>query len=161
MYRQSSHIEMERGASLLWMESFAPGRTAHGEVFEFREMRLETDIWFNGRHLVRERYRIYGAHPAVCALRRKFPSAYYATIICVATMIFDEVAILSEINATFEPESAWVGVSRLGDGAYAAKIVAPDSPTLRRVTQAVRKRFQMAAGFAAPALRRTTAENRA
>lgn len=159
-YGQKSYIEIEAGGCLLWTESIAPGRTAHGEVFEFCEMRIWTDIFHGGRHLVRERYRISGRQPGIHVIRKHFPAAYYASVVCVAPTIADDSAVLPEINAAFAPESVWVGASRLGQGAYVVKIVAPDSPTLRSVIQAVRTMLQAAAAIGSPTLRRITGENR-
>ena len=149
-YRQQTRIEVEQGGTLLWTESIAPGRTAHGEVFAFRDLRIATDITHGARLLVRERYQLGNAHPAIAALRRVFPEGYYASIICIAPGLDALDFAVSD--------SAWVGVTRLSAGAFAVKVLAPDSPTLRSTVAIMRARLQRAAAIVSPSLRRVTGE---
>ena len=149
-YRQKSRIHVEDGGTLLWTESIAPGRTAHGEVFAFRDLRIATDVTLGERLLVRERYHLGSAHPAIAALRRVFPQGYYASIICIAPGL---EALDSAVS-----DSAWVGITRLAAGAFAVKILTPDSPTLRSTVAKMRGRIQREAGIASPSLRRVTGE---
>ena len=149
-YRQKTRIEVEQGGTLLWTESIAPGRTAHGEVFAFRDLRIATDITHGARLLVRERYQLGNAHPAIAALRRVFPEGYYASIICIAPGLDALDFAVSD--------SAWVGVTRLSAGAFAVKVLAPDSPTLRSTVAIMRARLQRAAAIVSPSLRRVTGE---
>ena len=149
-YRQKTRIEVEQGGTLLWTESIAPGRTAHGEVFAFRDLRIATDITHGARLLVRDRYQLGNAHPAIAALRRVFPEGYYASIICIAPGLDALDFAVSD--------SAWVGVTRLSAGAFAVKVLAPDSPTLRSTVAIMRARLQRAAAIVSPSLRRVTGE---
>jgi urease accessory protein len=157
-YRQKSVVELEDSATLLWTESIAPGRTAHGEVFEFREMRIATDIVWRGRPVLRERYIVGKELPAVAALRSRFPEAYYASVVCIAPTLAGKESLLRELTAESAVDGSWVGCSRLADGAFAAKILAANSPALRSEIAHIRARFQAAAGVSAPGLRRVTGE---
>ena len=149
-YRQRTRIEVEQGGTLLWTESIAPGRTAHGEVFQFRDMRIATDIEHGGRLIVRERYQVGTAHPSIAALRRIFREGYYASIVCISPR-------LKALDCS-APDGVLVGVTRLDSGALSAKILAPDSPTLRYTVAKIRARIREAAGIASPSLRRVTGD---
>jgi urease accessory protein len=156
-FRQTSRVDVESGGFLLWTESVAPGRTAHGEVFAFRELQIRTDIVHAGRAIARERYCIGGeGNPSVVSLRRRFATPYYASIVCIAPAFAVKPVELREWNEEFAEGESWVGCSRLADGAVVVKIVAPDSPTLRSLVAGIRVRLQRAAGVSAPDLRRVT-----
>ena len=157
-YRQRTRIEVEQGGTLLWTESIAPGRTAHGEVFEFRDMRIATDIILHGRAIVRERYRIGREHPSLPGLRAIFPQAYYASIVCVAPTMKSACAEFANLGLSLDSSQAWLGYSQLATGACVVKVIAADSPMLRTVVATVRTLLQRAVGIASPSLRRVTGE---
>jgi len=158
-YRQRTRIEVAPGGSLLWTESIAPGRTAHGEVFAFTELRIATDIFHGAAHLVRERYRLSPPDAATSALRRTFPAAYYASIVCISDAVRDDSACWPAIRALHDSGRVWLGTSRLAPGAFAVKLTAADSPTLRTTVAAIRSAFQLATGVEPPSVRRVTAKN--
>lgn len=148
-YRQRTRIEVEEGGTLFWTETLAPGRTAKGEVFAFRELRFATDIFHAGQHLARERY---GLTPSTLgALRKRFPQAYYASVVCVAA-----APMAPSFPQDDDLDRWWIGASRLSASATVVKIVAAESPDLRAAVERVRGILQAAAGVAAPGLRRVT-----
>ena len=157
-YRQKTRIEIQQGGTLLWTESIAPGRTAHGEVFEFRDMRIATDVVFNGHAIVRERYRIGREHPSIHGLRSIFPQGYYASIVCIAPTMESVSAKLAELGKSLDSSHAWIGYSQLAAGACVVKVIAADSPMLRTLVAAVRTLLQRAAGIGSPSVRRVTGE---
>ena len=157
-YRQKTRIEVGKGGTLLWTESIAPGRTAHGEIFEFRDMRIATDIVLSGHAIVRERYRIGREHPSIRGLRSIFPQGYYASIVCIAPTMESVSAKLAELGKSLDSSHAWIGYSQLATGACVVKVIAADSPTLRALVASVRALLQRAAGIASPSLRRVTGE---
>ncbi len=65
---QRTSITLDRGATLCWWETLAPGRQARGERFAFERLRIESDIHAaggqhaGGRPVVRERFLL---EPAV------------------------------------------------------------------------------------------------
>ncbi len=137
-YRQRTRLDVEPGGALLWTESVAPGRTARGEAFAFAELRLATDVFLGTTHLVRERYALTPGSRAVAALQRKFPEAYYASVISVAADAKAEEFDFSAIQALQNAGETWVGATRLGASAIATKIVAANSPALRHALACVR-----------------------
>lgn len=153
-YRQNTRMEVEPGGTLLWTESVAPGRAARGEVFAYTELRLSTDVYVGGRQVVRERYALGHGSLAVQALRRRFEEAYYASVIAVGNAAKD--LDLRGINALHDMKEAWVGVSRPAGAAVVVKIVAENSPALRRVVERVRGELFHGMGLQAASLRRVT-----
>jgi urease accessory protein len=57
-FRQSSDFELTEGAGLIWWETLAAGRIAHGESFAFENFAAETSIRSPNRPLVLERYSL-------------------------------------------------------------------------------------------------------
>ena len=157
-YRQKTRIEVEQGGTLLWTESIAPGRSAYGEVFEFRDMRISTDIILAERPIVRERYRIGSEHPSIHGLRTIFPQGYYASIVCIAPTAESISDSFIELWESLDTRRAWLGYSQLAAGASIVKVIAADSPTLRSLVAAARTLLQRAADIASPSLRRVTGE---
>lgn len=155
-YVQKSRIEVADGGMLMWTESFAPGRTARGEVFAFREMRISTDIMWKGRPLVRERYRLGANHPSVHALRFRFPEAYYASIVCICPEPIDARTTMREMASTLVTEHSWCGFSELAEGVFLARLVAAESPSFRSLLSFVRSRFYGMSGLPVPNPRRVT-----
>lgn len=152
-YRQRTRIAVELGGTLLWCESIAPGRTASGEIFAYDEMRFATDIFIGGTHALRERFRLVPGQGALNALRARFPTAYYASIVCVAPDLSPPSEALLALH---EPNVAWVGCSALSAGGWIVKIVAADSVTLRDRLSRARQILYAAAGMRMPSIRRVT-----
>jgi len=157
-YRQRTRIEVAPGGSLLWTESIAPGRTAHGEIFAFAELHIATDIFLGAAHVVRERYHLCPPDAATAALCRAFPTAYYASLVCISDALRDDAGVWPRIRALHDPSCAWVGTSRLAPGAFTVKITAADSPTLRVMCATIRSELLTATGVEPPSLRRVTAQ---
>ena len=152
-YRQHTTIELEPGAELLFFERLAPGRTAMGEIFAFAELRLETDLYVAGRLLLRERSRLVPGGRMLEALRRRFPSAYYAGAILSAPALHPHSACWQALHEQ-QDGNTWIGTSSLGGNSFVLKIIASDSLTLRRALVAARETVYSALGRKVPGLRR-------
>ena len=152
-YRQRTRISIEQGGMLLWCESIAPGRTAAGEVFAYDELRFATDIFAGETHIFRERFRLVPGENSLNALRQRFQSAYYASIVCVAPDFRSPADSLCSLH---DPDAAWVGCSALSAGGWIAKIVAADSVTLRGRLSRARQIFYETLGMPMPSVRRVT-----
>ena len=152
-YRQQTQIEQEAGAELIFFETLAPGRVASGEVFAFDEIRWATDLRLAGRLSLRERYRLSPHNGSLDALRRQFPTAYYASAFVVSPVLgAGAIARLREIEAN--RDGAWVGVSQIAEGAFAFKCLAPDSLSLRRTLGELRRVIYRSLGRNPPDVRR-------
>lgn len=152
-YRQQTDITLEAGAELLFFEMFAPGRVASGEAFAFDELEWLTDVRLRGRLIARERYRLTPANGSLDFLRRRFPSAYYASAILVAPG-FTARSVCWDALLSHQSDSVWLGNSVIDEGAFALKLVAADSVHFRRALHSVRKTIYDALGRPPPGLRR-------
>ena len=152
-YRQKLTLEIEPGGELFFFESVAPGRTAMKEVFAYRELRWATDLRVGGRLLARERYCLRPDADAVTALRQQFPQAYFANSLLVSPQFGKHSACWDALRA-LHCADGWSGVSTLGEGVYAWKLVASDSLWLRHALQAGRRAIYETLGRPLPSLRR-------
>jgi urease accessory protein len=57
-YHQETTIRLAPGAGLFWWETVAPGREAHGELFEYDLLQLKLDITAEGRPVAQERIKL-------------------------------------------------------------------------------------------------------
>lgn len=165
-YRQTTEVRLEHGAEFLLFETLAPGRVASGEAFEYGKLFWETDIFLGDRLVARERYTISPESPTVLAMRKQFPTAYYASCFVVSPTLEASSPCWAEINA-LHSENAWIGFSRLAPtdpacseanistSAWSIKVLAADSVELRKTLSAIRHSISHSLGGAATSLRRT------
>lgn len=103
--------------------------------------------------MLRERFRLLPGKIAVHALRARFPTAYYASIVCLAP----DISLPADaLNGLHDPQVAWIGFSALSAGGWIAKIVAADSVTLRDRLNRARQIFYASSGMQMPSVRRVT-----
>jgi urease accessory protein len=57
-YSQRTEVRLASGAGLFWWEILAPGREAHGELFEYESVELRTDLAAENRLIAVERVRL-------------------------------------------------------------------------------------------------------
>jgi len=69
-FSQRTCIRLSPGAGLFWWEILAPGREAHGEIFEYASVELKTDLLAVGRPIAIERVRIEPMKHRVASLAR-------------------------------------------------------------------------------------------
>ena len=154
-YRQRSVLHGEPGGTLLWTESVAPGRVASGEIFAFTELRIATDLHVGAAHVARERYSMMKDDATQRALLRQFSTPYYASVLCVSPqLVADDLMRISALH----DKDTWLGASRLGKTAWAVKIIASSSPSLRQAIYAVRAQLYASLKITSPSLRRVTGE---
>jgi urease accessory protein len=154
-YEQKTWIEIERGGELLFVETLAPGRVASGEVFAFDRLDWETDIFYDGERIVRERYRLSPATASLHALSICFPQAhaYQATCFVISERLRADASCWTELLG-FHNQDVWIGCSQLVRGGWSIKLLARDSIVLRKYMGEVRRVLHTAAGWNQPGLRR-------
>jgi urease accessory protein len=69
-FSQKTCIRLSSGAGLFWWEILAPGREAHGEIFEYASVDLKTDLTAAGRPIAIERVCIAPEKHKVTSLAR-------------------------------------------------------------------------------------------
>jgi urease accessory protein len=150
-YSQSTSIHLDSGARFLSIETFAPGRVASGESWQFTRIRTRFNLHYNFRPIARETYSISPDSPSVTALRHLFPHAYHATCYAVGADFADSLlAALTEIHS----DNCWLGVTRLDAPAIALRLVASDNIHLSRALATIRANLHQAFTRPLPDLRR-------
>ena len=78
-YRQHTHIELAPHAGLFWWETIAPGREARGELFNYKQLRLEVEITTGGKPLAIERLKIEPQQRSPSSLTRLGAYPYFSS----------------------------------------------------------------------------------
>jgi len=150
-YAQENSIHLESGARFLWFETFAPGRVASGEVWQFTRFESRFELTYDSRPIARETYSITPDSPSVQALRNQFPNACHATCYAAGADFPDD--LLAAISALHHPD-CWIGCTRLDAPAVAVRLVAADNLHLSRALTPIRDLLHRAFGRPVPPLRR-------
>jgi len=127
--RQSTSIQVERGARLLFWEGLMAGRVGSGESWEFSELVTETSLRSGERLLYLDRFHLKPECASPSATWVMNSGLYVGTGLC-----FGEQAsgFAEELHAAV-PEA---GVDVLEDGLAAARIVTDDGPAFHRCREA-------------------------
>ncbi len=150
-YKQQTQIHLHSAASLLFFEWIAPGRVAMGEVFAYKELRWELDLWVDDILVARERYRMHPGDDSLEALRVKFPAAHYLSIYAAGEMVRQWPAeALDALNS----EDIYLGHGPLTGGVRVIRAVCRDSLTTRKLLEKLRLMLYQAANAKPPALGR-------
>ncbi len=137
-YSQQTRIDLEKGGVILLIESFAPGRVASGEIFQFESIHWATDVFFDDQLIMRERSFFSSNTPQLRLLRRKFPILYIASVVSVGVDHPEELA--SKIHSDLHGEqSAWVGGGRLVSGGFFFRVISGSGIDLRRCMMNIRE----------------------
>lgn len=153
-YRQSTRLEVEEEGELLYFESLAPGRTASGEVFQYRWLDWRTDLHIGKIHAARERLRMEPGTRSMQALTKQFPSAYNASVFGVSPKFKNNKRLLESVHALHGPEN-WVGVSPLPHAhGICVRIISQNAPGLRDTLDRLRQVLHEVLGRTPTNLRR-------
>jgi urease accessory protein len=152
-YAQQTHISMEPGGELFFIESMAPGRVAAGESFAFESLRWTTRLMLDGRLLALERYRLAPDDGSLHALRLHYPASYHAAGYVVSSRLVVSRELLQRI-AALSNAGVMVGASLLAPGALSLRILAGDALSIRRAINDLRTLIYQELGYRSPALRK-------
>lgn len=142
-YRQTTHIHIEEGGELFFVESLAPGRVAHGEWFQFSEIDWECNLHWGNRLIARERFALRPEDASLAPLKSPFPHGYFASGYLITERLAatdDCWRVIGELNSG----EVLVGVSRLAMAGWSIKLLARDSPALGAALKSVRRILSVA-----------------
>jgi len=151
-YSQDISIQLDPAARFLWSESFAPGRIASGEAWQFTNFETRFRLSLGTRPIAREFFFIQPNSSIVHALFDQFPTACHATCYAVGAHFPDD--LLAAVSDLHHPQ-CWVGCTRLDAPAIAVRLVAADNLHLSRALTAVRALLHQAFARPLPSLRRS------
>jgi urease accessory protein len=149
-YHQQTQLRVEPGGQMLYCEWLAPGRVARGEVFDYRELLWDTDLWHGTTLAARERYRLTPGDESLTALKTVFPESHYLGFFVSGWPVWPEAAL----DALTEPGSVYAGHGVLAGGGGVVKALCADNLSARRTFGRVRSIFHEALGRPVPSLRR-------
>ncbi len=141
-FRQTTRVQLEPGAEMVYGDFFMPGRMARGEVWAWDELVLTLDVQSGATVLVRERFCQSGESlRALAALAGREAGACFANLVLVSPALVR--GDWRETLTALHHPGCWVGVSPLrGAGeAWSVKLVAEDSIALRDAYAAFRERM--------------------
>ncbi len=150
---QSTTIEIASGGELIFTESIAPGRIAHGESFAFREFSNKLEILFDGRPAARETFCLRPDDDSCLPWQRSFTAPWYAAFYCFSEKISDDLPGRDTIHELAD-EQTLVGASRLQRGGWVVKILAENSIALRKAMASVRSTLYLALDRPEPSFRK-------
>jgi urease accessory protein len=78
-FSQKTVIELAADAGLFWWEILGPGREAHGEVFQYQRVEMQTELSAAGKAIASERIRIEPSSQDITSPARMGPYLYCAT----------------------------------------------------------------------------------
>jgi urease accessory protein len=78
-FEQTAHVELERGASLIWWDRVAPGREASGEVFQFHSLASNFELVVCGQPVAIERWTIAPLLEHLDSIARLGPFRHFAS----------------------------------------------------------------------------------
>ncbi|HET6382708.1 MAG TPA: urease accessory protein UreD [Armatimonadota bacterium] len=78
-YRQVTTVDMAEDAGLFWWETVAPGRQAHGELFDYDLLQIETEVYARDRPAVMENVRLEPGLRSMTSSLRMGPYRHFST----------------------------------------------------------------------------------
>jgi urease accessory protein len=150
-YVQSTAIDLEKDAGLLFFEWIAPGRVARGEVFAYESLRWELDLRVAGKLIARERYELRPGDHSTAALRERFPASHHVTAY-VAGIAPEQWP--GETLDGLSSDHVYLGHGPLSGGVHLVRALCEDGLHARRLIAELRGLLHAAAGRKAPGLGR-------
>ena len=151
--RQRTRIDLESDASLLFIESLAPGRVGSAESYAFEILDWSTDLCVDGILLSRERYRLSPTESGIQTLRSYFPDAYYASCYLAAPGLSD-LGDLRQGVLALSGEGLELTASFLAPNIATLKLLARGSLEMRAGLLALREYCYSVLGRPLPAWRK-------
>lgn len=137
-YRQRTSVEVAGDGELFFADILVPGRVAHGEAWEWKNLSLEIDVRLDRDLILRERFAHTGGElRALAELSGSGDKACFANAVLVASEHETDAVWFTAISALHR-DGVWVAVSRLRRGGWSLKFVATDTIRLRRALRATR-----------------------
>lgn len=118
-FRQETGVNVEAGGGFLGWEILAPGRSAHGELFEYDSVELKIDVKADGQSIAAENARIDPKRSNISSIARLGPYCYWITFHIVRVgpdanfWLTAEERIREVIGGFWRPSEELWGVSTL------------------------------------------------
>ncbi len=147
--RQSTRINAETDAEMLFIESLAPGRVGSAESYAFARLEWAAEVYVDGGLQVRERYDLSPEQKNIETLRKVFPDAYYASCYLVTPRLAALADLRSMMRGSSTPD-LFMAASIVAPNVAALRLLASGSIALRRGIKMVREYCYAALGRQQP-----------
>jgi urease accessory protein len=134
--RQSLRVEMERGGRAILLDSFAAGRVARGERWNFSEIESRTEVMLCGKPIFLNRTLInpVAQHPGHLGLMEEF--SYMACLSLFADELENWPGVAAAMNAELESvPQVKGGVSLISRGGCVIRYLATSASDLTRTNR--------------------------
>jgi urease accessory protein len=129
-YHQHTQMDIEKGASVYFVESLSPGRVAHGESLAFDRIHWNTRIIYGGELVLAEHYPMTPRDDSLRDLRNGTRDRYFAS----AVLIHPDPLPLREWQETigsWRSGGVFAGATRLADDVMLIRLLTDDSETMK------------------------------
>ena len=138
-YRQTTRIAVEPGGEMFYADLLLPGRVAHGEAWEWKNLCLKTEVRLGGELILSERFEQTGPDlHALAQLSGSGSAACFGNAVLIAEAGPTDAAWVEAIRALHGPQ-LWIGISALRRGGWNIKFVAVDAMSLRSALKSMRR----------------------
>ena len=137
-FKMNTTISMSASASLYYTDYLSPGRYAHGESHDYRELTLQQKLIVDDKLLSLEKLHLVGGENALCI--REWDTSYLAAIWAVSPGLSDNPGILRTINqlqSAFSTD-AYIGATRLAENLNITRIIARSALIVKKITSEIR-----------------------
>ncbi len=138
---QLTRIHLEQEATMVFLDSLAPGRIAHGENYQFRRLETRLEIYQNDSLVAKEHTDLNpgsGKWPLEVA---GWDACYYAAIWIAGGKTSQVIEDLQQNHAAFTAQSH-CGTSLLTPHLGVARVISPSSLLLKKTTLQLRNLIQ-------------------
>ena len=129
---QLTRIKLNVDATMVFFDSLAPGRTAHGESYKFRRLESRMEIIYDGELVAKERCVLSPESGRWPLLVPEWDVCYYGAIWIAGPQAPD---VVSDLQADdFSDLRSHHGASLLSEQLGVIRIISPNSLLLRKAT---------------------------
>ncbi len=136
-YRQFTKIDVAAGGSLYFVETLAPGRVAHGEVFAFDALRWSTRIHHDGKLVLAENYPMRPADQSIIDLKSGPQPRYFASAILITPAELP-LRDWQQTLATWTSPDLHIGATQLAPQIHLFRLLTTSSEQLKSTLQTLR-----------------------
>lgn len=133
-YRQSTRLDIDPAGAAYFVDCLAPGRAGRGELWAWRRLQLTLEVAIGGKVRLRERLDASGPELGLRARFHRMPEAWFATVVIYSPRLPDD--FLAATAGVSDPGRALA--TRLAEGLFLARVVAPGGLALRDSLAALR-----------------------
>ncbi|MCS7009065.1 MAG: urease accessory protein UreD, partial [Chthoniobacterales bacterium] len=132
--QQISQIHIENQAGFLFIEAFAPGRTAYGESLSYENFSNKTELHLGDDLVFVDSVSLYQSSPSMRILQQTAPTPYTVTIILVSAMLKNSNdEFLKKISVLENSSLLSHGLSKIHENVLLFRAVCSNSLTMKKV----------------------------